>query len=133
MTRRYGLGTDAIPTTAATAGNALTMAAGGAVSGSTDLAGGNLIMSGGTATGAGTLFYVDLRLRPNGESGLLVTSLESFRRYQIREGDAANTAWVWEHQALSRARYCAGDAESAYCRSEPANQQRFCGNHFGKL
>ncbi|WP_438395412.1 bifunctional [glutamate--ammonia ligase]-adenylyl-L-tyrosine phosphorylase/[glutamate--ammonia-ligase] adenylyltransferase [Caballeronia sp. DA-9] len=63
-----------------------------------------------TATGAGTLFDVDLRLRPNGESGLLVTSLESFRRYQIREGDAANTAWVWEHQALSRARYCAGDA-----------------------
>ena len=57
-----------------------------------------------TATGAGTLFDVDLRLRPNGESGLLVTSLESFRRYQIREGDAANTAWVWEHQALSRAR-----------------------------
>jgi [glutamine synthetase] adenylyltransferase / [glutamine synthetase]-adenylyl-L-tyrosine phosphorylase len=64
-----------------------------------------------TATGAGTLFDVDLRLRPNGESGLLVTSLEAFRRYQIREGDAANTAWVWEHQALSRARYCAGDAE----------------------
>ncbi|KNE76394.1 Glutamate-ammonia-ligase adenylyltransferase [Candidatus Burkholderia crenata] len=64
-----------------------------------------------TATEAGTLFDVDLRLRPNGESGLLVTSLESFRRYQIREGDAANTAWVWEHQALSRARYCAGDAE----------------------
>jgi glutamate-ammonia-ligase adenylyltransferase len=63
------------------------------------------------ATGAGTLFDVDLRLRPNGESGLLVTSLESFRRYQIREGDAANTAWVWEHQALSRARYSAADAE----------------------
>jgi [glutamine synthetase] adenylyltransferase / [glutamine synthetase]-adenylyl-L-tyrosine phosphorylase len=63
------------------------------------------------ATGAGTLFDVDLRLRPNGESGLLVTSLDSFRRYQIREGDAANTAWVWEHQALSRARWSAGDAE----------------------
>jgi glutamate-ammonia-ligase adenylyltransferase len=63
-----------------------------------------------TATGAGTLFDVDLRLRPNGESGLLVTDLDAFRRYQLREGDAANTAWVWEHQALSRARYCAGDA-----------------------
>lgn len=63
-----------------------------------------------TATGAGTLFDVDLRLRPNGESGLLVTSLQSFRAYQIREGDAANTAWVWEHQALSRARYSAGDS-----------------------
>ncbi|WP_244847920.1 bifunctional [glutamate--ammonia ligase]-adenylyl-L-tyrosine phosphorylase/[glutamate--ammonia-ligase] adenylyltransferase [Caballeronia sp. SL2Y3] len=63
------------------------------------------------ATGAGTLFDVDLRLRPNGESGLLVTSLDSFRRYQLREGDAANTAWVWEHQALSRARFSAGDAD----------------------
>ena len=57
-----------------------------------------------TATGAGTLFDVDLRLRPNGESGLLVTDLDAFRRYQLREGDAANTAWVWEHQALERAR-----------------------------
>jgi glutamate-ammonia-ligase adenylyltransferase len=63
------------------------------------------------ATGAGTLFDVDLRLRPNGESGLLVTDLDAFRRYQLREGDAANTAWVWEHQALTRARYCAGDAQ----------------------
>jgi [glutamine synthetase] adenylyltransferase / [glutamine synthetase]-adenylyl-L-tyrosine phosphorylase len=64
-----------------------------------------------TATGAGTLFDIDLRLRPNGESGLLVTDLDAFRRYQLREGDAANTAWVWEHQALSRARFCAGDVE----------------------
>jgi len=63
------------------------------------------------STGAGTLFDVDLRLRPNGESGFLVTSLDAFRRYQIREGDAANTAWVWEHQALSRARFSAGDAD----------------------
>ncbi|CAB3769861.1 bifunctional [glutamate--ammonia ligase]-adenylyl-L-tyrosine phosphorylase/[glutamate--ammonia-ligase] adenylyltransferase [Paraburkholderia humisilvae] len=64
-----------------------------------------------TATGAGTLFDIDLRLRPNGESGLLVTDLDAFRRYQLREGDAANTAWVWEHQALTRARYCAGDTQ----------------------
>jgi len=62
-----------------------------------------------TATGAGTLFDIDLRLRPNGASGLMVTSLDAFRAYQLREGDAANTAWVWEHQALSRARYSAGD------------------------
>ena len=62
-----------------------------------------------TSTGAGTLFDVDLRLRPNGESGLLVTDLDAFRRYQLREGDAANTAWVWEHQALTRARFSAGD------------------------
>ncbi|WP_206951216.1 bifunctional [glutamate--ammonia ligase]-adenylyl-L-tyrosine phosphorylase/[glutamate--ammonia-ligase] adenylyltransferase [Trinickia acidisoli] len=64
-----------------------------------------------TATGAGTLFDVDLRLRPNGESGLLITDLDAFRRYQLREGDAANTAWVWEHQALTRARFCAGDPQ----------------------
>lgn len=64
-----------------------------------------------TATGAGTLFDIDLRLRPNGESGLLITELGAFRRYQLREGDAANTAWVWEHQALTRARFCAGDAQ----------------------
>ena len=62
-----------------------------------------------TSTGAGTLFDVDLRLRPNGESGLLVTDLDAFRRYQLREGDAANTAWVWEHQALTRARFSSGD------------------------
>lgn len=58
-------------------------------------------------TAAGMLFDVDTRLRPNGEAGLLVTSFDAFRRYQCREGD--NTAWVWEHQALTRARFCAGD------------------------
>ncbi|TAL56601.1 bifunctional [glutamate--ammonia ligase]-adenylyl-L-tyrosine phosphorylase/[glutamate--ammonia-ligase] adenylyltransferase [Pandoraea sp.] len=63
-----------------------------------------------THTAAGMMYDVDLRLRPNGLSGLLVTSLESFRQYQFRQG-AANTAWVWEHQALSRARFCAGDAD----------------------
>ena len=52
-----------------------------------------------------------MRLRPNGESGLLITDLDAFRRYQLREGDATNTAWVWEHQALTRARFCAGDAQ----------------------
>lgn len=63
-----------------------------------------------TATGAGQLYDVDLRLRPNGSSGLLVTSIDTFRRYQLREGDGSNTAWVWEHQALSRARFACGDA-----------------------
>ncbi|TWG85401.1 glutamate-ammonia-ligase adenylyltransferase [Cupriavidus gilardii J11] len=58
-------------------------------------------------TAAGMLFDVDTRLRPNGAAGLLVTSFDSFRRYQMRQGD--NTAWVWEHQALTRARFCAGD------------------------
>jgi glutamate-ammonia-ligase adenylyltransferase len=54
-------------------------------------------------TSSGALFDTDLRLRPSGESGLLVSTLEAFSRYQ-RE-----SAWVWEHQALTRARYCAGD------------------------
>ena len=58
-----------------------------------------------TRTAAGVLFDTDLRLRPDGVSGLMVSSVEAFRRYQ-RE-----TAWVWEHQALTRARFCAGDAE----------------------
>jgi len=54
-------------------------------------------------TSAGQLFETDLRLRPNGDSGLMVVSLESFRQYQLE------SAWVWEHQALTRARYSAGD------------------------
>jgi glutamate-ammonia-ligase adenylyltransferase len=58
-----------------------------------------------SATPAGTLFETDLRLRPNGDSGLLVSSLEAFRKYQME------AAWVWEHQALTRARFSAGDAE----------------------
>ncbi len=57
-----------------------------------------------TATGAGVLFDTDLRLRPNGSSGLLVSSLAAFEEYQHHH------AWVWEHQALTRARYVAGDA-----------------------
>jgi glutamate-ammonia-ligase adenylyltransferase len=54
-------------------------------------------------TSAGTLFETDLRLRPNGNSGMLVASIESFRDYQLKN------AWAWEHQALTRARFCAGD------------------------
>lgn len=56
-------------------------------------------------TSAGQLFDTDLRLRPNGESGLMVSSLDAFRRYQLE------SAWVWEHQALTRARFSAGDVE----------------------
>ena len=55
-----------------------------------------------TRTAAGTLFEVDLRLRPNGNAGLLVSSQNAFRLYQTE------SAWVWEHQALTRARYAAG-------------------------
>ncbi len=54
-------------------------------------------------TPAGILFETDLRLRPNGDSGLLAVSVDAFRDYQLKN------AWVWEHQALTRARFCAGD------------------------
>ncbi len=57
-------------------------------------------------TAAGELFDIDTALRPNGNSGMLVTSLASFENYQTGRG--SNTAWTWEHQALTRARYCAG-------------------------
>ncbi|WP_275099247.1 bifunctional [glutamate--ammonia ligase]-adenylyl-L-tyrosine phosphorylase/[glutamate--ammonia-ligase] adenylyltransferase [Sedimenticola hydrogenitrophicus] len=56
-----------------------------------------------TRTPAGTLYEVDMRLRPNGNSGMLVSSLEAFEEYQ------KNAAWTWEHQALLRARAVAGD------------------------
>jgi glutamate-ammonia-ligase adenylyltransferase len=57
-------------------------------------------------TPAGALFEIDTALRPNGNSGLLVTSISAFERYQ--DGRGSNTAWTWEHQALTRARFCAG-------------------------
>ena len=57
-------------------------------------------------TSAGELFDIDTALRPNGNSGLLVTSIASFEQYQ--RGRGSNTAWTWEHQALTRARWCAG-------------------------
>ncbi|MCK6406935.1 MAG: bifunctional [glutamate--ammonia ligase]-adenylyl-L-tyrosine phosphorylase/[glutamate--ammonia-ligase] adenylyltransferase [Rhodocyclaceae bacterium] len=55
-------------------------------------------------TAAGILFETDLRLRPNGDAGLLANSVEAFRDYLLHH------AWVWEHQALTRARFIAGDA-----------------------
>jgi len=57
-----------------------------------------------STTSAGQLYDTDLRLRPDGESGLTVSHFAGFREYQQRQ------AWVWEHQALSRARFVAGDA-----------------------
>jgi glutamate-ammonia-ligase adenylyltransferase len=56
-------------------------------------------------TPAGILFDIDIALRPDGASGLLVSSLPAFDKYQHQ------SAWLWEHQALTRARFCAGDAE----------------------
>jgi glutamate-ammonia-ligase adenylyltransferase len=55
----------------------------------------------------GQLYEVDMRLRPSGASGMLVTTLEGFRQYQ------QGSAWTWEHQALVRARFVAGDEQVA--------------------
>ncbi len=60
-----------------------------------------------TATAAGQLYEVDMRLRPSGNAGLLVSSLKAFQEYQLHQ------AWTWEHQALVRARVVAGDDELA--------------------
>jgi glutamate-ammonia-ligase adenylyltransferase len=54
-------------------------------------------------TSAGVLYQTDLRLRPDGDSGLLAPSMTAFEQYQ------RGKAWVWEHQALTRARFVAGD------------------------
>jgi len=56
-------------------------------------------------TPGGQLYELDTRLRPNGRGGMLVSSLEAFERYQ------RNDAWVWEHQALTRARVVVGVPE----------------------
>lgn len=58
-----------------------------------------------TMTSSGRLYDIDLRLRPDGESGLLAVSVDAFAQYQRAH------AWPWEHQALTRARYAAGDAQ----------------------
>jgi glutamate-ammonia-ligase adenylyltransferase len=55
-----------------------------------------------TITSSGLLYEVDMQLRPDGSSGLLVCSVESFANYQRER------AWVWEHQAITRARFAAG-------------------------
>ncbi len=62
-------------------------------------------------TAAGELFDIDTALRPNGNSGLLVTSVDAFEAYQ--KGRGSNTAWTWEHQALTRARFAAGAPQVA--------------------
>lgn len=61
-------------------------------------------------TPAGVLYPVDLRLRPSGSSGLLVSSIDAFEEYQ------RNQAWTWEHQALVRARVVAAVGSDAVVR-----------------
>jgi glutamate-ammonia-ligase adenylyltransferase len=56
-----------------------------------------------STTAAGQLYDTDLRLRPDGAAGLMVSSVTAFRKYQRTQ------AWPWEHQALTRARFVTGD------------------------
>jgi len=76
----------------------------------------------GSMTAAGTLYETDIELRPDGASGLLVSSIHAFREYQLHK------AWTWEHQALTRARFCAGDRKIGdtfeAIRHEVLSQQR---------
>lgn len=67
----------------------------------------------------GQLYEVDMRLRPSGESGMLVCSLNGFHSYQNE------TAWTWEHQALVRARFVAGDPNLAQ-RVEAVRREVLC-------
>lgn len=60
-----------------------------------------------TRTTSGELYEIDMRLRPSGSSGLLVSEINYFAEYQQQE------AWTWEHQALVRARFMYGDTELA--------------------
>jgi len=75
-----------------------------------------------TVTAGGILYEVDMRLRPNGLSGLLVADVSGFEIYQKEE------AWTWEHQALVRARCVAGDKglsnQITAIRSEILSQKR---------
>ncbi|RLQ22125.1 bifunctional [glutamate--ammonia ligase]-adenylyl-L-tyrosine phosphorylase/[glutamate--ammonia-ligase] adenylyltransferase [Seongchinamella sediminis] len=67
----------------------------------------------------GQLYEVDMRLRPDGDSGSLVPSVEGFASYQ------QNNAWTWEHQALVRARFAAGDPRVAE-RVEQVREEALC-------
>ncbi|MBW7900900.1 MAG: bifunctional [glutamate--ammonia ligase]-adenylyl-L-tyrosine phosphorylase/[glutamate--ammonia-ligase] adenylyltransferase [Rhodocyclaceae bacterium] len=69
-----------------------------------------------TQTPAGMLFETDLRLRPNGDAGLLAVTVDAFREYQL------GPAWAWEHQALTRARFVAGD-EAVGARFEAIREE----------
>jgi [glutamine synthetase] adenylyltransferase / [glutamine synthetase]-adenylyl-L-tyrosine phosphorylase len=83
-------------------------------------------------TGEGHLYDIDTALRPNGNSGLLVTTFDAYARYQQQRG--SNTAWTWEHQAMTRARCVLGSAalhkrfdevrRAVVCASRDAEQLR---------
>jgi [glutamine synthetase] adenylyltransferase / [glutamine synthetase]-adenylyl-L-tyrosine phosphorylase len=67
-------------------------------------------------TAVGKLYEPDMRLRPSGGSGILVSHIEGFRDYQL------NKAWTWEHQALIKARPISGDINMAKRFEEIRNE-----------
>jgi glutamate-ammonia-ligase adenylyltransferase len=73
-------------------------------------------------TSAGLLYETDMQLRPDGNSGLLVSGVTAFKEYQMKK------AWVWEHQAITRGRFVAGDKQIGEAfemiRFEVMTQQR---------
>ncbi len=58
-----------------------------------------------TLTSSGRLYDVDMRLRPDGDAGLIAVSIDGFEKYQSQQ------AWSWEHQAITRARFVTGDPD----------------------
>lgn len=77
----------------------------------------------GVKTGEGDLFEIDTALRPNGNSGLLVTRFDAYANYQQKRG--SNTAWTWEHQAMTRARCVLGSPDLT-ARFEAIRQAVIC-------
>nr|WP_297923223.1 bifunctional [glutamate--ammonia ligase]-adenylyl-L-tyrosine phosphorylase/[glutamate--ammonia-ligase] adenylyltransferase [uncultured Agitococcus sp.] len=80
-----------------------------------------------TATAAGQLYEVDMRLRPSGNAGALVSSVKAFTDYQHQQ------AWTWEHQALVRARVVAGDEQLATRFYQIRHQVLVCQRELAKL
>lgn len=74
-------------------------------------------------TAEGDLYDIDTALRPNGSSGLLVSTMAAFEDYQTQRG--SNTAWVWEHQAMTRARCVLGSA-ALHRRFDAVRQAVLC-------
>ena len=74
-------------------------------------------------TGEGDVYEIDTALRPNGSAGLLVSSMDAFAEYQAQRG--SNSAWVWEHQAMTRARFCVGDRQLG-AQFEAVRRQVLC-------
>ena len=82
-------------------------------------------------TAEGDLFEIDTALRPNGNSGLLVTRFAAFADYQERRG--SNTAWTWEHQAITRARCAMGSASLAQKFEDVRHSVMVCARDQGDL